>query len=303
MTKRTAALLVLVLGAVAVVALLIRPDPVEHMPPGPRYVPVPRIEGAYMDFAQREDVVREVVTLNPMTQLPLADVGAGPRDNPVTTGQFGLQGWSRFVVNRDRAGLADAVRAAEWLIEHQGQDGAWRYDFAYEADPRAPMIPAGWVSGMAQGHAMSLLVRLYDHVGDVRYLEAARAATKPLTVPIGEGGALGDLGGMWFEINPAGFHVLNAHMFTLIGLHDLAPYHRLAGELYEAGRATLEANLRLWDRGERPPLYDLRHQQLPVRRYQGDYDAEVEMLMLELNHHRPSPEIVRWMDRWFPSAT
>lgn len=270
---------------------------------GERYDPPLLVVASYLDYADRPDTVRDMISFDPETGLPVVDYGLGYLvDNAVSTSQWGLQGYSRWVTTGDRGGLADAVKAADWLTMTQDPQGAWVFDFPYDVDERLDPIPAGWVSGMAQGQAMSLLVRLYRHTADPRYLDAAKRALAPLTVPTGEGGALGQLDeGVWFEINPAGFHVLNAHLYTLIGLWDLAPLHPPALEMYDRGRATLETRLERWDLGRRPPLYDLRHERLGGPGwYVGEYDKDHEGLLLELLRHRPSDELTRWAERWFP---
>lgn len=38
------------------------------------------------------------------------------------------------------------------------------------------VLPAGWHSAMAQGHALSVLTRAYVVTNDAKYLEAARRA-------------------------------------------------------------------------------------------------------------------------------
>ena len=48
-------------------------------------------------------------------------------------------------------------------------------------------LGAGWYSAMAQGQAMSLLVRAAHHSGDPRYLRAAARATSLFTINATQG--------------------------------------------------------------------------------------------------------------------
>jgi heparosan-N-sulfate-glucuronate 5-epimerase len=51
-------------------------------------------------------------------------------------------------------------------------------------------LPPGWYSAMAQGQAMSLLVRAYLYTKDRQYLTAAVAAMKLFEISSEQGGVL-----------------------------------------------------------------------------------------------------------------
>jgi heparosan-N-sulfate-glucuronate 5-epimerase len=109
-------------------------------------------------------------------------------------------------------------------------------------------LQPGWFSAMAQGQAMSLLVRAYYITGHTTFLQVARRALWPFSVPVPKG-VLGSLDGPWFEEYPSAhpLHVLNGFMFSLLGLYDLAPYSRKAAHLYWAGRRSLLTALPRFD--------------------------------------------------------
>lgn len=105
---------------------------------------------------------------------------------------------------------------------------------------------------MAQGQAISLLVRVYLATGRSRHLLAAVRALRPLRRSVRRGGLTARLNGRpWYEeypTSPPSF-VLNGFMFTLLGLHDLAAVapRSAAPSLYRQGLRTLVASLRLYD--------------------------------------------------------
>lgn len=73
----------------------------------------------------------------------------------------------------------EALRAANWMVDHQQADGTWRYNFAYENASVGVDLGAGWISALTQGQALPLLVRAWKLTGDTAYLDAGRAALRP----------------------------------------------------------------------------------------------------------------------------
>ncbi|HNW60730.1 MAG TPA: D-glucuronyl C5-epimerase family protein [bacterium] len=188
--------------------------------------------------------------------VPRVDYGAeGLRYNPITIAQYGLFSLQRFAEEARDADRARALSCAVWLAANARPAGcgslAWIYDFSLPFyGPDAP-----WISAMAQGEAVSLLVRC--HVLEQRsdFLDIARSAIRLLDLPVAEGGTLGRLpgGDPWFEEYPTepASHVFNGHLFALLGAADWADHSDLpeAWQRYERGLASIERNWRLWDRG------------------------------------------------------
>jgi hypothetical protein len=119
------------------------------------------------------------------------------------------------------------MRAARWLAKHERADGGIPYLFDVDG-AGVPMV-APWISCIAQGQAISELMRAYQLTGSATYLHAARHALNPFlhTVPGGLTSWWDGVGGShrWYEEYPAAQppHVLNGFMFAIVGLHDLAP--------------------------------------------------------------------------------
>ena len=104
---------------------------------------------------------------------------------------------------------------ADWAVENQQADGAW-VTFAYQSkeDP---------YSAMAQGEAISLLVRANMITGEDKYLEAAKKAKSFMMKPIEKGGTtLYDNGGIILCESTDGTVILNGWIFPAWGLFDYA---------------------------------------------------------------------------------
>jgi hypothetical protein len=148
-------------------------------------------------------------------------------------------------------------------VENQrtrGEAGVWEYDFDIMG------MYAPWVSAMAQGQAMSALLRAWQLTGDPRYRASAERALRAFEIPLDEDGVRceGPGGGVWFAEYPkqATPRVLNGHIYALYGLWDL---YRAAGseparELWQQGLDALRAGLDQFDAG------DWSHYCVPVGR-------------------------------------
>jgi hypothetical protein len=183
--------------------------------------------------------------------------------NPVTLSQFALHIHGRLLAGEDV--LETFRRGVDKLVSLQDADGAFRYDFTFRLRTGEVLTP-GWVSGMAQGQALSALARAFEVTGDLRYRAAGEAALSFLQVPIEDGGvattlwaldsSLGDY--LFFEEYPADppGYTLNGYMFSLLGLYDwwhlsggASPSTERAGELFWRGIDTLEQLLPYCDLG------------------------------------------------------
>jgi hypothetical protein len=142
--------------------------------------------------------------------------------NPTTIAQYGLMASTK----QDEKSLKIVQKVANWLVEHQSSDGSWVYDFRYENPDLDLKLNPGWKSAIAQGNAISLLVRAFNLFRDQRYLDAAYNAVPVLFVPVESGGLQRPIDGMmFFEEYPdpnKGIYVLNGHLYTVIALYELA---------------------------------------------------------------------------------
>jgi hypothetical protein len=122
-----------------------------------------------------------------LTEPPLVDA-AGARvverdgaivDHPVAQAQYGLGLLAGLAATND----ADYLRRARIQADRLMDRAVWveeviyfpyPFDFPRHGDP-IDVMRAPWYSGMAQGQALSLLVRLAETTGDDRYADAADA--------------------------------------------------------------------------------------------------------------------------------
>lgn len=204
--------------------------------------------------------------------VPLVRHGEGqPEYNPISTAQYALANMTAYRRgDEERGGLARTLLDA--LVSEQASEGpdggCWpmRHD-----DPKYRWLREPWVSSLASGNALSALLRGWQLFGDERYRAAADAAYEGLHAPR-EGLALvydtGDE--LWYEEYPADppLHVLNGHVYTLLGVLD---YARATGdasadERWRLAARTVLANLGGWDLGFWS-AYDLRSREPATQHY------------------------------------
>jgi hypothetical protein len=186
---------------------------------------------------------------------PTSSYGAPPGQyNPIVIAQYGLA-----CVPGARAGheaLRQRLRGqADWLVARQEKHGAARGFWVQRFDnPKYPALRAPWVSALAQGNALSLLLRAAEIFGDETYAGAAHLAFPALCRPVSAGGVLWESReDLWLEeypLEPAG-HVLNGAVYALWGALDFA---RVTGRedawrLWRAGAATVARHLQAFDTG------------------------------------------------------
>src|SRR5262249_21258735 len=140
----------------------------------------------------------------------------------VTVTQWGLGAHERYLNGEGDDWLEAAAACGSYLLAHQDEDGAFRHTqpYPHTFDLRPPRV-----SGIAQGQAASLFVRLFVATGDSVFDAGARSALAPFSVPSGEGGILATLEGRaWPEEYPTSppSYVLNGGIFGMWGYRDVA---------------------------------------------------------------------------------
>lgn len=234
--------------------------------------------------------------------LPLVDLGAkyGRRHNPITVAQYGLFCLQRHVETREAQYLECMFRCVRWLVQNarpwREDVTAWVYD--YGLDFYGPQAP--WISGMAQGQAISLLLRAHALDADARFLEISRGAFQAFLRPISEGGVVSHFpdGSVVFEEYPTEPppHVLNGHLFALFGIHDYTQFWNdpVARELLDLALDGLRKNLHRYDTGYWN-LYDLH----PTRRLASPMYIKVHVQQLRIlaAHHGVS-DFAHMAGRW-----
>ena len=144
---------------------------------------------------------------------------------------------------------------AQWFVEHEvrvGDDaGGWPISVPQGDDASH----GSWLSALAQGCALSVLVRAYRLTQEKIFLEVARRAVCTFGRDILDGGVSAPLGekGIFFEevaVYPAA-HMLGGFLFALFGLYDYVTLTRDAQveELISRSLATLRLLLDEFDSG------------------------------------------------------
>jgi hypothetical protein len=130
----------------------------------------------------------------------------------------------------------------------------WEYSFPWEVYNLEPP----WISGMAQGCGIEVLVRAYRESGNSKYLDAARKALTALSIPVESGGVLrkDSEDAWWYEEYASSTckesRVLNGMAHTLIGIYH---YWKETGdpqasELFRKGLQALKQELPKYDTGQ-----------------------------------------------------
>ncbi|XP_054160550.1 D-glucuronyl C5-epimerase B-like [Oppia nitens] len=204
-----------------------------------------------------------------------------------------------------------AITAGNWFLANQQPNGGFSIKVNRKLSNGALQLKTGWYSAMAQGQAISLLVRLYKHTGQDRYLNCAKQALNLFDVDVRDNGFrtrfLGDKY-LWFEEYPTvpSIYVLNGFIYSLFGLYDLSSvtaandtYGQKAGRLYRQGIQSLQSMLPMYDTGS-GSLYDLRHLALgsPPNRARWDYHSTHINQLLFLNTIENNPLFQSTAKRW-----
>ena len=173
-----------------------------------------------------------------------------PFHNPVSASLYALARHTETSRQAGQPGVGTAgfLAQASYLRDSQDVNGGWRYPVPVARYRVAP----GWYSAMAQGLAVSVLLRAYDATTETSYLDAAGAAAMLMLKPLGGGGCADydEAGRPFLEECPSDppCRILNGAVFAVIGLceheartgghgHSAAAGLRLAAQLgrYDLG--------------------------------------------------------------------
>jgi glycosyltransferase involved in cell wall biosynthesis len=194
--------------------------------------------------------------------------GANPAAyHPTSIAQYALAHWNAYLVNGHHEHKEAFMTQARWLLAHESRlsddAGGWPIPFALR-DYYAPRL---WLSALAQGNAVSVLVRAYQLTDEDKFLQAARRAVRTFELDILDGGVNTSLGenGVFFEevaVYPAA-HILSGYILALFGLYDYVTFTKDSNieELIQRSVTTLHTLVEAFDTGSWT-RYDLLHQRL-----------------------------------------
>lgn len=224
------------------------------------------------------------------------------RANPVSIIQVGLGA----LQTRDPARLPLVAEVAAWI--QQTVDDAGRLAYRFAMPHTFPLDPP-WYSSLAQGEAISFLVRAARVLDRSELFELATQTARPLV----------DLDSPLIALTPDGpvlqeyptdppSHVLNGWLFSLWGLYDLAHSGRSTGgivaeaaDAFAAGAAALAARIDRYRTGLGWSLYDLYPHPLPNVASPFYHRLHVEQLQRQQELH-PDPRMAAVAADWERAA-
>lgn len=174
--------------------------------------------------------------------------------NPTIIALFALSQYNDFITHSEDQHKKTFLTHAAWLAEtlvDKGAYGVWHYNFPWTS-PGYRCTPP-WVSSMAQGLGISVLLRAHSLTGDPLYMNPAEKAAASFHVPVSQGGVLSidSHGDPWYEefACQKSAHVLNGFIFALLGIHELYLYTKdeKMKNLFDKGVNTVKTHLTDFD--------------------------------------------------------
>lgn len=156
------------------------------------------------------------------------------------------------------------IKQADWLVNNSvNYSGGLIWEINYDIEDYGIHLP--WYSAMAQGEAISVLVRAYHLDEREEYVETAQKALIPFTINVTKGGLINYFNDqLIYEEYPSPLHtvgVLNGFIFSLFGLYDLKKFFddKSANQLFRQGIDSLKKLLPYYDLGYWTQYYLFDH--------------------------------------------
>jgi hypothetical protein len=219
--------------------------------------------------------------------VPLVNYGGslGLQYNPVFVGGYALANYAEYLNTGNVSFREKFFDMADWFVETADQKGnfsVWEYDFPWPWSGYNATVP--YVSGLAQGAGLSVLVRAYFLSGNSTYLEVGKSAVMSFGTEMNEGGVrYTDTDGVWYEeIADKGAvsgKVLNGFLSALINLYEynFGFNDTLAGQLFLEGANSLSRNMYRYDTGSWS-YYDLLHHSSASLDYHKMHIAQLKIM-------------------------
>ena len=153
--------------------------------------------------------------------VPLVEYPAGIFYNPVTIAETAFAYNSEFLREGNKDFQQAFLNNADWLVNNHDDTFYYRYNFPFTHSGGDEM-PAGWVSGMAQGMALAVVSMAFNMTGDSTYLKTAENIFKTFVTYSNDSWTfyVDRDGHYWIEEypNPDHCHVLNGKLFAMWGI-------------------------------------------------------------------------------------
>lgn len=171
--------------------------------------------------------------------------------NPTAVAEHAIIQYENFLRTKEQKYRDEFKKNADWLLNNATSVDNNKSCFYYLYN--TPEEKAPWGSGIAQGIGISALVRAAQTFEEPRFLQEAERAFGMLDTPVQEGGFRFEEGGfgLWYEEDNHQGHILNGHIYALLGVYDLyrATQNELYKERFMAGVQTIKNNISLFDLG------------------------------------------------------
>lgn len=133
-----------------------------------------KLNGYYNNLTEKVTMLPSLLETD---ELPLYKTPSGKEVTfPVDVFQYGLGAYDLWLLEKDERYLRKFKQCVEWTLNHQEESGAWcNFFFKYPAHP---------YGAMAQGEAVSLLLRGYEIMGREELLVSARKALDFMLNPL-----------------------------------------------------------------------------------------------------------------------
>lgn len=187
--------------------------------------------------------------------------------NPITVCQYGLHHFNKYLREQDERSKEIFLIQANWLVENAERGANDSIVWHYRVDIPFYKITAPWISGMAQGEAISVLLRAHQLTGEQKFIDTAQGAWKIFQVPAHDGGVIS-----YFPDNRPIIEeypstemmtgVLNGCISAVFGVYDFAQYldDKQADQFFHKLIDSLKHNLNRYDCGywsyydQKPPM-------------------------------------------------
>lgn len=260
--------------------------------------PPESLNSYYLNFLVKADYPGKFDT----DEIPLFSSGEIPLQyHPVVVCQYALGLFEKLNSPELKSEKNDEkfLKQAEWLVKKavdENNGALWYFNF----DVLRYKLKSPWISAMAQGEAISVLLRAYKITNDVRFLRTAEKALSPFEIDIRHGGVLGKFKNVIFyeEYPSEKFSgVLNGFIFSLFGLYDLMLLNNSKAEkLFNTGIAGLIELIKYYDLNywSRYDLYDYPMENPASFTYHSLHVEQLKALFILTNEIR----IKEYIDRW-----
>lgn len=193
--------------------------------------------------------------------------------HPISIVQYGLAHFNRWLETEDADSKQAFLTCAQFLANSYTENlitkhALWWYNFPL----RFPSREEAWISGMAQGQILSLLVRAYELSQDEQYLSVAEKAYCSLTLDLEQDGCLSrDKYGPFIQELAFKPHttILNGALYAFIGIIEYARIQPgLRQDILDLSSG-IEARLKSFDTG-----------------YWSKYSQQIRFNLADLHYHK-----------------